>query len=137
MIASLIAECRPGTPKLQDFHGRRQQRESEGNRNPSGPCPKPKRQSRSGKAISEKMLDHAWQAGVGAISARNERQTDNGQNAEEACCPNNGEGKCHEPNLFPFTRLTYNLLRLLDKSNDAIRQTACQRPGADPVQEPK
>ena len=83
-------------PKLQDFHGRRQQREAEGNRNPSGPCPKPKRQSR--------MLDHAWQAGVGAISARNERQNDNGQNAELACCPNNGDGKRHEPNPFPFTR---------------------------------
>ena len=50
------------------------------------------------------MLGLTWQASVRSIGARDERQYDNGQNAEESGCPSNGEKKSHEPNLFPVTR---------------------------------
>jgi hypothetical protein len=81
----------PRHPKLQDLHRPRQQREAENDNNSGCPRPESEREGKGGRVVGDKMLGLTWQASVRSIGARDEREYDNGQNAEESGCPSNGE----------------------------------------------
>src|SRR5450631_1705063 len=92
-----------GHKMLKNLHRPRQQREAKSKTKPIHGRPESERQGEGGQAIGEKMLGLAGQARVRPEGTGDERQNDNGQNAQKTGRPGNNDEKSHEPNVSPVT----------------------------------